>query len=56
MSPALSVALSAEPFRVTDLRAIALELARTLEVLKRIVALPELGQRRAQVVLRVRLV
>src|SRR4029450_5220433 len=56
VSPALSVALSAEPFRVPDLGAIALELPRLLEVLERFVALPELGQSGAEVVVRVRLV
>src|SRR6476659_1585361 len=56
VSPALSLALSAKPFRVADLGSIALELARLLEVLERFIALAELGQRGAEVVVRVRLV
>ena len=53
-----SVAVSspAELLRVADLGPVALELPRALEVLERLVALAELGERRAEVVLRVRLV
>src|SRR4029453_11020733 len=52
----LAVPSLAESLRVADLRPVALKLARALEVLERLVALPEVGQRRAQVVFRVRLV
>src|SRR5262245_16475156 len=55
-SPSVATASSAEPLRVADLGPVALELPRLLEVLERLVALTELGQRRAEVVLRVRLV
>ena len=57
LAAALLVAVTlAEPLRLADRGPVALELPRALEVLERFVALPELGERRAEVVLRVGLV
>ena len=57
LAAALLVAVTlAEPLRLADRGPVALELPRALEVLERFGALPELGERRAEVVLRVGLV
>src|SRR5213596_1745907 len=52
----LAVPSLAQPLGLSNLRPVALELPRALEVLERLVALSELSQRRPQVILRVRLV